>query len=146
MEKYILLSIRPHYVREIISGAKKFEFRKKFPSLYKSNVSSKVIIYCSKPVMAIVGSFVVKHHHHSDFSSLMYDIGATEEYSNRISKYLTDKKSCHALEISDLIIYEKELSLQNLRSEFEGFCPGQSYRYLDHGIIDKIKKLNSGVF
>lgn len=146
MKEYILLSIRPHYVKEIVSGAKKFEFRKKFPNLHESNISSKIIIYCSKPVMAIVGSFVVKNHYHSDFSSLMSDIGATEEYSDRISKYLTDKLSCHALEISDVTIYKNELSLQYLRDEFDGFVPGQSYRYLDVGVIEEIKRLNSGVF
>lgn len=146
MEKYILLSIRPHYVKEIIAGDKVFEFRKKLPNLSNSNISSKIFIYCSKPVMAIVGSFVVKHHYHSDFTSLMNDIGATEEYENRISGYLSDKSSCHALEISELVIYEKSLSLKDLRDEFDGFGPGQSYRYLNHCIIEKIKGINSGIF
>ena len=145
MEKYILLSIKPHYVREIISGDKVFEFRKKFPNLNDLNISSKIFIYCSKPVMAIVGSFIVKHHYHSDFTSLMNDISATEAYSNRISKYLIDKSSCHALEISGLVIYKNKITLKELRDEFNGFSPGQSYRYLDPSIIKKIKNINSGV-
>ncbi len=145
MEKYILLSIRPRYVKEIISGDKAFEFRKKFPKLSDSNISSKIFIYCSKPVMAIIGSFVVKHHYHSDFNSLMNDIGATEKYKKRISEYLSDKSSCHALEISELNIYEKQLSLNELRVKFDGFSPGQSYRYLDPCIINRIEYINSGI-
>jgi len=146
MEKHILLSIKPRYVKEIISGDKVFEFRKKFPKLSDLNISSKIFIYCSKPVMAIIGSFVVKNHYHSDFDNLMNDIGATEKYSNRLSGYLSDKSSCHALEISELKIYEKKLSLNELREEFDGFAPGQSYRYLEPCIINRIKYINSDSF
>ena len=75
----------------------------------------------------------------------MNDISATEAYSNRISKYLIDKSSCHALEISGLVIYKNKITLKELRDEFNGFSPGQSYRYLDPSIIKKIKNINSGV-
>ncbi|MGR5061201.1 hypothetical protein ACPV3O_23385 [Vibrio rotiferianus] len=145
MEKYILLSIRPHYIREMVEGVKRYEFRKKFPNISDMGVSNKVFIYSSKPVMAIVGSFVVKKQYHSDFKTLMKDINASKAYSERISDYLIDKKSCHALEVSELIIYENYLTLNELRHEFGSFTPGQSYRYLDPRIIDKIKDINNGI-
>ncbi|HCG8253434.1 TPA: hypothetical protein NJ905_003696 [Vibrio parahaemolyticus] len=145
MEKYILLSIRPNYIREMVSGVKKYEFRKKFPKISDMGISNKVFIYSSKPVMAIVGSFVVKKQYHSDFQTLMKDIDASKTYSERISNYLIDKESCHALEVSELIIYESHLTLSELRREFGSFTPGQSYRYLDPRIIDKIKDINDGI-
>lgn len=145
MEKYILLSIRPHYIREMVSGVKRYEFRKKFPKMSDGGVSKKVFIYSSKPVMAIVGSFVIKKQYHSDFQTLMKDIGASKDYSERISNYLIDKESCHALEVSELVIYENKLTLSELRHEFGSFTPGQSYRYLDSKIIDKLKDINDGI-
>lgn len=145
MEKYILLSIKPRIVEEIISGTKKFEFRRKFPDINTSKISNKIIIYCSKPTMKIIGSFVAKSYYHTDFNTLMEKINATEDYKLRIGGYLEDKKSCHAMEISDIKIYTLPLSLNYLRNEFPGFCPGQSYRYLNPLIKDRIHSLNNEI-
>lgn len=142
MERYILLSIQPKIVKEIIDGTKKFEFRKKFPNLEEGNVNKKIIIYSSKPTMKIIGSYVVKTYYHSDFCSLMNKVNATTAYEARISKYFTNKDSCHAMEISELKIYDTPLSLEYLRKSFPGFVPGQSYRYLNNLIVDNILMLN----
>lgn len=145
MTKHILLSIQPRIVKEIIEGKKIYEFRKKFPNLNSSDINKKIIIYCSKPTMKIIGSFVVKSYHHSDFESLMRTISATKGYKKRISNYFTDKSSCHAMEISELNLYENTLSLDYLRKNFIGFCPGQSYRYLNDDILENILELNKSV-
>lgn len=142
MEKYILLSIQPKIVKEIIEGTKKFEFRKKFPNLDEGNINKKIIIYSSKPTMKIIGSYIVKSYHHSNFDSLMSTVNATPDYETRIGNYFTNKYSCHAMEISDLKIYDTPLSLNYLRKAFPGFVPGQSYRYLDGLIVDNIFSLN----
>ena len=47
----VLLSINPEYVEKILSGEKEFEFRKnrcKFDA-------DKMVIYCTSPVMKVVG-------------------------------------------------------------------------------------------
>ena len=145
IEKHILLSIKPRIVKDIISGEKKFEFRKKFPDINGSQISNKIIIYCSKPIMQIIGSFVAKSYYYNDFESLMVSVNATEEYKLRIGRYLEDKTSCHAMEISDIKLYKSPLSLSYLRKEFPGFCPGQSYRYLNPLIKDRIHSLNNEI-
>ena len=142
MKRHILLSIKPKYVKEITVGEKKFEFRKKFPDLNELNISRRVIIYCSKPTMKIIGSFEIKTLHHADFDTLMNNISAEENYRNRISGYFKNKKSCYALEISNFKMYKNQLSLEYLRKEYRGFVPGQSYRYLDSNIVKKIENLN----
>ncbi|TMM47031.1 hypothetical protein [Colwellia ponticola] len=144
-EKYILLSIQPRIVEEIINGTKKFEFRRKFPDLDNSNISRKVIIYCSSPVMKIIGSFVVKNFYHSDFDTLMKKVKADDAYNKRISKYLIDKASCFAMEISELNIYDIPLTLEYLRKTYSGFCPGQSYRYLSEEIKSDLTAKNNGL-
>jgi predicted transcriptional regulator len=144
-KKFILLSIKPRIVKEIISGDKQFEFRKKFPDLNNPDISNKIIIYCSKPTMQIIGSFVARAYYHSNFDSLMARINASEHYKLRIGKYLEDKSSCHAMEISELNLYKQPLSLNYLRKEFSGFSPGQSYRYLDPLIKERIHSLNNTI-
>jgi len=145
MEKHILLSIQPRIVEEIKNGSKKYEFRKKFPDLSKDNISNTVIIYCSSPVMKIIGSFKVAQYLNHDFETLMIKVNATNEYKERISRYLQDKSSCHAMEISQLKIYEEPLSLSYLRNNFPGFFPGQSYRYLEDQILKEIKIQNGSI-
>jgi type I restriction enzyme S subunit len=139
---YILLSIKPIIVDEIISGEKKFEFRRKFSDLTKSEINNTVIIYCSSPVMKIIGSFVVKNFYHSDFDTLMKQVKADKEYEQRIASYLIDKTSCFAMEISELKLYEYPLSLDYLRNTYPGFVPGQSYRYLPEDIKNELISKN----
>jgi predicted transcriptional regulator len=52
----ILLSIKPKYAESIISGRKKYEFRK---VVFKKNYIDNVYIYCSSPVKRIIGAFRV---------------------------------------------------------------------------------------
>lgn len=47
----ILLSIKPEYSRQIFSGRKKYEFRRR---LAKQPVT-KIVVYASSPVKAVVG-------------------------------------------------------------------------------------------
>jgi len=50
----VLLSMKPQYVEKVLSGEKKYEFRKR---IWKKNVD-RVFIYATSPVKRIVASFV----------------------------------------------------------------------------------------
>lgn len=145
MNKHILLSIQPSIVNEIINGTKTHEFRKKFPNIRSNNLSDTIVIYCSSPVMRIIGSFKVGKYFHSDFDALMIEVGATDSYKKRIGNYFKNKQSCHAMEITSLNLYKEPISLGELRKKFSGFVPGQSYRYLDSKIKNLIIELNGKI-
>lgn len=51
--KNVLISIKPKYVNEILSGEKKFEFRKK---IFKQEVEN-IYIYSTSPKKKIVAKF-----------------------------------------------------------------------------------------
>lgn len=53
--KSILLSINPQYVKGILDGTKKYEFRRKLPR----EKIKKIIIYSTSPKMKIVGEVEV---------------------------------------------------------------------------------------
>lgn len=144
-QKILLLSIQPKIVKEIFDGEKAFEFRKRLPNMDSLEISRKVIIYCSSPIMKIYGSFKVGRYMHSNFDQLMKEIDASIKYKNRISKYFTDKTSCYAMSITEPKLYENPISLSSLKSKFPGFVPGQSYRYLDEEIAKLIIRLNGSL-
>ncbi|MDE5767136.1 MAG: ASCH domain-containing protein [Malacoplasma sp.] len=48
--KKILISIKPEYVKNILKGIKKYEYRTKLP---KEKIS-KIIIYCTSPIKKVV--------------------------------------------------------------------------------------------
>ncbi len=53
MKKNVIISIKPQYVKQILNGTKKFEYRKR---IFKQEVN-KVYIYESSPHQRIVGYF-----------------------------------------------------------------------------------------
>ncbi len=132
--KYTLLAIRPKYVEEIKAGIKKYEFRKKIPDFSSEEISKTVIVYCSKPVKAIVGEFKVEKVLSMTFSDLMKEISATESYCKRIKNYFGEIEKCNALKISEYVEYVNPVSLEELRALYQGFTAPQNYRYLDKNI------------
>lgn len=52
----VLLSVKPKYARQILSGEKSVEIRKKFSSNW---IGSKVVLYASRPTSALVGEATV---------------------------------------------------------------------------------------
>ena len=48
----VLLSIKPEFVKEIIEGRKKFEYRKK---VFKRPDVSSIVVYATKPYGKVVG-------------------------------------------------------------------------------------------
>jgi len=51
----ILLSIKPEYVKEILSGTKQYEYRRRLAS----KPVSKIVIYATDPLMQVVGEVQV---------------------------------------------------------------------------------------
>ena len=52
-----MLSIRPEFVKKIMAGQKRFEFRK---VLFRQPVSS-VVVYATQPYGKVVGEFKIKN-------------------------------------------------------------------------------------
>ena len=99
-----LLSIKPEFVNEILTGRKKYEYRKR---IFKQDIEA-VVIYASMPVGKIVG----------EYSGISF-----ENYK----KYFEGKEEAYAICIKDLKIYKKPI---NPYEQFPGFMPPQSYRYI----------------
>jgi predicted transcriptional regulator len=76
----VLLSVKPKYANEIISGRKKYEFRK---SIFKREDIKKMYIYSSSPVKKIIAIWKVSIHREHSFVIL---VSIHREQINKPSK------------------------------------------------------------
>lgn len=120
-----LLSIKPEYVEKIISGEKKFEYRKK---IFKETVDS-VVIYSTMPVGKIIGEFTINEiicdSPENIWLKTKKHSGVNKEFFN---KYFENVKSGFALKIENLNIYETPLDPKKL---YQDFIAPQSFRYIE---------------
>ena len=108
----ILMSIKPKYVDEILSGKKKYEYRKikaKRPNI------DKIIIYCTAPVMRVVSEVEVleiiennpeivweKTKSHAGISKKKYD------------EYFENKDIAFAYKLGNIIKYDQPRELKEI--------------------------------
>lgn len=126
-----LLSIKPEYVDKIISGDKRFEYRKR---IFKKDVKS-VVVYSTQPVGKIMGEFTIEEILADEPSELW---NQTSEFSG-ISKdlfmdYFNNKHLGFALKIKEFIAYKQPLDPYDI---FENFVAPQSYMYIDDDFLLK---------
>ncbi|MCA8316360.1 ASCH domain-containing protein [Burkholderia multivorans] len=122
----VLLSIKPEYADRILSGEKRFEFRK---AVFKNSNVRTVVIYATMPVGKVVGEFEIDSILKESPSKLWR---TTREYSG-ITKaffetYFRGRKAGYAIGVKTATRYETPLELQAV---IPGGVPPQSFRYLD---------------
>jgi predicted transcriptional regulator len=122
----VLLSLKEEYFNEIKSGIKRYEYRKRYVKQ-----PTTAYIYCSSPVKAIKGII--------QFGTPI--VGTPEEISaiseketgegSLTAEYLKGKMEGYAIPI---LSWEEinPISLNTIRSDFQGFVPPQSYYRLDN--------------
>lgn len=116
----VVLSIKPEFVKEIISGRKRYEFRK---AVFKKSVE-KVYIYSSSPESRIVGEFQPVDVF-QDTPEVIWDktkdfAGIKKEWFDR---YFIGRTTAYAIEIKNLKIYKTPKIIP--------FRAPQSFRYID---------------
>lgn len=132
--KVALISIRPEYVRHILDGTKKVEFRKKV----FSETVKKVVVYSSSPQKRIVGYFCVTKisvNTPLEIWNLYNSIGGIEK--EKYDDYYKGHKLAYAIEINNFISFSKPLNPQKFDSSFR---PPQSFCYVDN--VEMLNWLN----
>lgn len=121
----ILISIKPEYVNEILSGRKKYEYRK--VKAKKDNID-KMIVYATAPIMKVVAEIEILNIL-EDSPDLIWE--QTKEYSgitkSFYDKYYKDKNTAIAYQLGRIEEYDvpKELS------ELGIIYSPQSFIYID---------------
>lgn len=120
----ILLSIKPQYVKEILKGKKRYEFRKNKP---KRSVT-RMVIYASWPQQQVVGEAIIDEILEGQPDEI-WDI--TKEFAGVdkrfFSSYYAGRNKAIAYKLSEVKIYETPKYLSNF-----GIAQApQSFAYLD---------------
>lgn len=119
----ILLSIKPEYVKLILDGRKKYEFRKR---LAQEAVES-IVIYSSSPQRAVVGEVEVIQSIAMSPSTL-WEFTKKEAGISRAKyrRYFKDCKKAYAYKLGIVTIYEYPKALK----DFGLLQAPQSFVYL----------------
>lgn len=134
MKNFILISIHPVYVEKIISGAKRFEYRRRVPV----NTFRQMAVYATSPVMRVVAIVNVK----SVVTDSPERLWRTTRKSAGISKehyhqYFEGRKEAHAIEIGNVEVLRDPKSLKCISA---CFTAPQSYRFIDESILKKLQQ------
>jgi predicted transcriptional regulator len=120
----ILLSIKPEYSAKILSGEKKFEFRRRCAS----KKVSKIIIYTSSPKMKVVGEVEVKciisHPPIKLWELTSRYAGISKE---KFMNYFSKQDYAYAYKLGKVTSFSQEKSL----SDYGVKTPPQSFIYVD---------------
>lgn len=120
----ILLSIHPEYVRQILAGSKKFEFRR---NVAKRHVD-RILIYSTAPEMKVVASVAVLGvlketpqdlwQKTKDFSGISRD---------RFMEYFSQKEIAYAYQLGEVKKFNKAKNL----SDYGISAAPQSFVYIE---------------
>lgn len=130
MNMDVLLSIKPGYVREIIQGNKRYEFRK---IIFKEE-AQRVFIYSSSPIKKIIGMFyisgIIRDTPENLWAEFRDQAGIDEkEFFN----YFAGKDKGYAIEINDLKIFDDPI---DPKKHHPNFNPPQSFCYAPDFLTD----------
>lgn len=137
----ILLSIKPKYVKEIISGKKKYEFR---TAIFKERYSNEILVYSSSPVKRIVGKFKIGRILEDKPEKLWEQVKDTAGLSDEeFFAYFKDKSIGFAIEIIDFILFDKPIDPKVLDPNF---VSPQSYLYIEDSFFTEYIKQGGSLF
>jgi len=122
----VILSIKPKYIRAIMTGEKRYEFRKK---IFKNRIIDRVFIYSSAPVQRIVALFeigtILEDHPAALWDSVRDYAGIDDR---EFFSYFAGKTRGYAIGIENVQEFDEPI---DPRVSIPGFVPPQSYCYVE---------------
>lgn len=122
----VLLSVKPRYAEAILSGRKRFEYRR---AVFKRPGAARVILYASAPARRIVGEFQVKEIIEDTPAALWARTGAWGGLARgAFDAYFAGRARGYALAVEAPVRYASPI---DPRRGNPAFVPPQNFRYLD---------------
>ncbi len=120
------MSFKPIFAYQVVRGVKKLELRKK---VFNIERDSRVLVYASKPIKAIVGEFKVgrviegKVRDIWEYAKRVPDSGVDE----RDLPYIEGGRRILAIEVLNPIEYRKIITINDIRIVIPKWRPPRSY-------------------
>lgn len=127
-KKYLFISIKEEYANQILEGKKHIELRKSKPNV---NAGDHIIIYCTSPVKAIVGTAQVKDVI-SHTPNQMWRLHSKKLGIRRKDyfDYYTNADRAVGIVLSDVQKLCFNICLSLIKKQLPFFTPPQTYKYL----------------
>lgn len=122
--KEIFLSFRPEYLKPLIYGLKKYEYRKRF-----CTEETKAYLYLSGKSRKVIGVMELGCSIRLDLTRNNYI--NNKETLKRVDKYINNK-DINAIPIKSLSLFEEPITLEEIRRTIPNFMPPQMYYILDN--------------
>lgn len=122
--KEIFLSFRPEYFKPLLYGIKKYEYRKRF-----CDEETKAYLYLSGKTRQVIGVMELGKPVRLDLTRKNYI--DHPETLKRVDEYILSK-DINAVPIKSLELFNKPISLDEIRKEIPNFMPPQMYFILDN--------------
>jgi predicted transcriptional regulator len=138
-DKALLVSIRPQFVKQILSGDKKVEFRRS----WVANPVESIVIYSTSPEQMMVASAKVSKITEArlvDLWGLCQEKGGDIKQKD-FDKYYIGKESGFAIELASV---NKFKFLVDPRKIFKDFHPPQAFKYISASEYFRIIKYSEG--
>jgi predicted transcriptional regulator len=132
----VLLSIKPKYADLILSGTKRVELRRSWPS----NDIGVMVLYSSAPVQRLVGAAYVETVNEENPEGLWalsqsHGGGVTHE---ELFEYFAGKRTAYGIMIKSAEAAERQIDPKEV---FTDFVPPQSFLYLQPAQFHSIMKM-----
>jgi type I restriction enzyme S subunit len=126
----VILSIRPKYAELILSGTKRYEFRK---SIFNSKYVDEAYVYATSPIKRIVGVFKIGDITKDSPKGLWDQFGHLSGMDEaEFFEYFEDIRIGFAIEIKHVEIFDSPCDPKEL---IPGFSPPQSFCYLKYSLV-----------
>jgi len=124
----LLISIHPRFSTLILEGSKTVELRRVRPRI---EANAPVFLYATLPVQAVVGYCLVSRVVSQPAEALWKLVEAEAGVSlTEFTRYYEGASTAHAIFVERPIAFSRPIALRDLQSEWPGFRPPQSYRYI----------------
>ena len=124
---YVLMSIKPVFAEEILTGFKKFELRSRAARISSGD---KVIMYASTPVKSLVGMFTAGRILTLTYEELyrMYRQNKLPGITERDLEFMKGRRRpLLAIEVQNPVRFNEPLRLSEIRQQIPGFRPPINY-------------------
>ena len=132
--KSIILSIHPNHIEKILSGEKRYEYRKRIPADIRY-----IVVYATAPIKMIVAFIeidsVIKGTPEKVWKKTKKHAGISEDF---FMHYFANYQDAYAIKFKAVHELQSPMPLTNLKDQI---CAPQSYMYLRESIIELYHKL-----
>lgn len=128
-DRMVVLSLKPRFAEAVLSGVKTVELRRTVPKIV---VPTRALLYATTPVRALLGTCIITSVHAADLAVLWREYGSRSDLRYfEFQQYFDGVDVGAALTLTEPRVFDRQVSLQDLRAKPRGFRPPQSFAYVD---------------